>query len=93
MKDDKSKDGQAEKERKEVQRELRTVKAELKRKEEALTDLQEEMEGKSESWKEREKGLKSKLKEAMEASARAAELEVSSFMSFADKLACAPVSS
>ena len=44
-------------------------------------------------WKEREKGLKSKLKEAMEASARAAELEVSSFMSFADKLACAPVSS
>jgi chromosome segregation ATPase len=74
--DDKSRDGQADKERKELAKELRGVKADLKRKEDALTDLQEEMSVAEQGHRERERQLKVKLKAAQEG-VKAAEAEVS----------------
>ena len=66
LNEDKSEDGLADKERRDLQKELRGVKAELKRKEDALSDSKEEFESAIERYKEREKELKARLREAKE---------------------------
>lgn len=69
---------QSDKEKKDLQIQLRSTKADLQRKADELADLQEEMSALKEASKEREKALKAKIKAVYEEHGRAA-VDVSPF--------------
>lgn len=63
---------QSDKEKKDLQIQLRSTKADLQRKADELADLQEEMSALKEASREREKALKAKIKAVYEEHGRAA---------------------
>ncbi|EIW66816.1 hypothetical protein M231_01417 [Tremella mesenterica] len=75
LREEKDKEGSTDKERRDLQLQLRKAQTELQRKAEEVQDVQDELATLRESAREREKALKTKLKEALEEKARLAGVE------------------